>query len=542
MAPRDFLIRLASDDGALTLSREERRELLRRLQRLEQLEKEHGHVRELQEENRRLREEIERLRPALEKARERNARLTDKAEGLQDKLEGVQNSLAVLGTDAKTAAAVGIPSRRTFFRPPPKPPEERKKSGGQPGHPGTTRPRPTPNSPSVVFTLKACAKCAHALGPDDQVDTLRHTVTDLPAPGLSIYDVEAPRYHCPGCGERVHAVIPEGYRGEFGPRLKAYVAEHRALGIPLDKIAELLEMTYGLEVSPATLLAMEEGVAESIDGTYRGLQEEMRDAQRTPHAEGDETSFRVNGEEVWAWAGTSPTLTVYEIHEARSGVTAAEVWAGYRGTLTHDGLQSYNAAKEAVHQMDLVHINRWIQKCEVGRGIEPRGFLREEPPKFTRAGRPPKEFLAFAAGVRKRLAAEVRWVEGHPKATLERRARRYAKAVRSMGRFLARPWKDEDAVHLAKEIGHRLGMLFTFVRIPGTPWNSNGVEGEMRKVAVIRNNSGGRKTETGVWVFERILTVWRTCQKRGLRFWVVVMEKLGAVQSGPGPPSASPGS
>ena len=539
MVPRDIVLLLASDDGPVTLGREERRELLRRLQRLEQLEKD---LREVREENRRLREENERLRPALEKAREKNARLTDKTEGLQGKLEGLRNSLAVLGTDAKTAAAVGIPSRRTFFRQSPKPPEERKKSGGQPGHPGTTRPRPTPNSPSVVLPLTTCTNCAHALGAGDQVDTLRHTVTDLPAPGLSIYDVEAPRYHCPGCGERVHAVIPEGYRGEFGPRLKAYVAEHRALGIPIDKIAELLEMTYGLEVSPATLLAMEEGVAESVDGMYREFQEEMRDARRTPHAEGDETSFRVNGEEVWVWAGTSSTLTVYEIHEARSGVTAAKVWEGYRGTLTHDGLPSYNAAKEAIHQMDLVHVNRWIQKCEVGRGIEARGFLEEEPPKYTRAGRPPKEFLMFASGVRRRLAAEVRWVESHPKAPLRRRARRYARAVRSMGRFLARPWKDEDAVHLAREIGRRLGMLFTFVRIPGTPWNSNGVEGEMRKVAVIRNNSGGRKTETGVWVFERILTVWRTCQKRGLRFWVVVMEKLGAVQSGPGPPSVSPGS
>ncbi len=155
MAPRDFLVHLASDNGPLTLAREERREPLRRLPRLEQLEKEHEHVRELEAEDRRLREENGRLRPALEKAREKNVRLTHTTAGLQGKLEGLQNSLAVLGTDARTAAAVGIPSRRTFLHPPPKPPEERKKSGGQPGHKGTTRPKPAPNSPTLTFTLQA---------------------------------------------------------------------------------------------------------------------------------------------------------------------------------------------------------------------------------------------------------------------------------------------------------------------------------------------------------------------------------------------------
>ncbi len=67
------------------------------------------------------------------------------------------------------------------------------------------------------------------------------------------------RYKCPGCGERVHAQIPEAYRGDFGPRLKALVAELRVLGMPFEKIAELLRMNYDLEVSVASLLAMEEG-------------------------------------------------------------------------------------------------------------------------------------------------------------------------------------------------------------------------------------------------------------------------------------------
>ncbi len=152
-----------------------------------------------------------------------------------------------------------------------------------------------------------------------------------------------PRYKCGGCGTRVHAPIPEGYRGEFGPRLKAFVAELRGLGLPLEKIAELLRVRYDLEVSVATLMAMEDGVAESLDPIYRDLAEEMRDARRTPSAQGDKTGMPVGGRTEWRWVGTSPTATVPHLQARRGGKEAAAMRAGFEGTLTHDGLAAYNA-------------------------------------------------------------------------------------------------------------------------------------------------------------------------------------------------------
>ncbi|MGI0151522.1 MAG: IS66 family transposase, partial [Thermoplasmata archaeon] len=203
----------------------------------------------------------------------------------------------------------------------------------------------------------------------------------------------------------------------------------------------------------------------------------------------------------------------------------------------------YNSVREAGHQMDLVHANRWLQKVEASHGIRPRGFLKEEGPTFERAGRPPREFLRFAAGVRARLRAEVRWTERYPTASVPTRERRYGRAVRSMGRFLTREWKDPDAARIADELGQRLGTLFTFVRDPGTSWNSNEAEREVRVAVVHRKISGGRRTKRGAKVLERLLTVWRTCAKRERRFWDVVTDRLGGLpQAGPGPPSARPAS
>ncbi|EQD75327.1 transposase IS66, partial [mine drainage metagenome] len=343
----------------------------------------------------------------------------------------------------------------------------------------------------------------------------------------------------PGCGKRVHATVPEGYRGEFGPRLKTFVATLRVQGMSLEKIADFLAAVYKLEVSVASLLAMEEAVAESLDGTYSELREEMTDAARTPHAQGDETSMPVNGVTEWAWVGTSSKATVYLIQKGRGGDAAERMWAGYRGVLTHDGLDSYNSVRGADHQMDLVHVNRWLQKVEARHSIAPRGLLSKRAPTFRRAGHPPTEFLEFAAGIRGRLATEVRWEEKHRTASLQVRAHRYQKAVRSMERFLNRTWRDEDVVRIVGELRQRLDRLFTFVRIPGVSWNSNEAEREVRVPVVIRKMNGGRRTARGTWVLERLLTVGRTWRKRKLRFWDFVVEKLGVPQA-PGPPSVGP--
>ncbi len=195
-------------------------------------------IRSKEELERELREAREEIRPL----REERARSREKHSALKAALHRLRTSRSVLGTDAKTAASVGVPSSRVFFRQSPPPDTKRRPTGGQPGHPGTTRPRPTLNGPPRILDLKECPKCARDLGAP--ADSWSRPVTDLPAPGLEVFDLVVFRYKCPGCGEPVHAPIPEAYRGEFGPRLKALVAELRVLGMPFEKIAELLRMRY----------------------------------------------------------------------------------------------------------------------------------------------------------------------------------------------------------------------------------------------------------------------------------------------------------
>ena len=169
-----------------------------------------------------LKETVRTLREESTCLREERSRSREKESALKAALDRLRTSLSILGTDAKTAASVGVPSSRVFFRQSLPPDRKRRPTGGQPGHPGTTRPRPTPNVPPRVLDLKECPKCAHDLGAP--ADSWRRPATDLPAPGLEIFDLVVLRYKVPrvrgtgpradprGVPRRVRS-SPEGVRG-----------------------------------------------------------------------------------------------------------------------------------------------------------------------------------------------------------------------------------------------------------------------------------------------------------------------------------------
>jgi transposase len=474
------------------------------------------------------------LEEELKEAREEIRRL-------REKLTKVQNSLPVLGADPRTAAAVGVPTSKAYYPRPRPSPEEKRKPGGQPGHPGVTRSRPAPNAPPRHRRLVRCPKCGAALG--QPCDEGRRPLTDLVAPRTETFDLVVHRYECGACGERVHAPLPVGEGEEFGPNVRAIAVTLRAHGMSLGKVHDFLLSTWGLQVSVATILSWERQEGNALDPTYQGLHEQLTNATLNPSSEGDETGFPINGENGWTWVGVGGNdgTVVYSTLPTRGQDGALGMWKGYTGGLTRDGYHSYNVLLEALHQMDLVHVNRWLQKGEVSYHIEPRGFLKEKPPRFLQAGRPPAEFLRFAEGIRSRLREAVLWHEPHDKVQSPWRFRHYERAVGSMRRFVSRLWKDPDAARIAKDILGQLPGLFLFLRDPWVSWNSNGAEKEVRAFVVHRKMAGGRRTWRGAWVLDRIMTVFRTCRKRGVKFLDVLAKKVDLLQVGPGPPSATPG-
>lgn len=511
VAARDPKIQLASDEDSLTLDRAQRREILRKLERLERVE----------EEFRQTREELGRAREEIRRLRKENERL--------------RTSAPWLAASDRTAEAGGVPSSRTFYRRP-RPEGNRRPSGGQPGHPGHGRKRPTPNAPSVRVAMDRCPDCSRKLG--KPCDSFRRTITDLPVPQLMIFELEVLRYWCRRCHRRVHADPPFPPHQQFGPVLASWVAHQRMLGLSVEKVRVSARESFGLEISEASILALEAWVAERLAPTYEELKAQVMEA---PAVCADETSFRISGANGWMWVYSHLAAVVYQIAPTRGRAAVLEVLGGYQGTVEHDAWDPYDAITTADHALDPVHVNRWLERAEIRHRMEPRPLLEERAPKFTSAGHPPEELLRFVDGVRSIYREAILLVRDRERVPNGERRRAYRRAVQRMAVLLRVEWRDADARRIAKELRRRLGMLFTFVRKPGVPWNNNSAENAIRQGVLIRKISGGRRTWIGARVLERLLTVYRTCRKRGTSFRSFVLNALAVgPTSGVGPPSGCP--
>lgn len=485
---------LESDDETVALNREQRRKILEQFERLEK------EMRELRKEQRELREE--------------NGELKRENKRLNDRIRKLESTPQMLSSSDSTAEAGGVPTSRIFYR---RPRHTDRKPGGQPGHEGHGRNRPETNSAPVTISLDRCTECGSRLG--EPSDSLSRTITDIPPPRAVVYELRLNRYVCPQCRSRVTAPSPLPPNMQFGPVLASHIAHMRMLGMSIGNARTMLRESHGIGLSDATVLSMEQWVASSLEQQYGRLKKNLK---RHGNAGADETRLRVNGDNGWLWAIATNSSVVYRIANTRGKAVPLELLSGYTGTLCHDDWKPYNAITTAKHQLDYLHVNRWIERAEVRHGMEPRPLLGGLPAVLTRRGRPPDEFISFADGVRNILSRAVHATEK------SERARKYARTVasRKLHTLLERRWKDRDAAHIAAELRRRFGMLFTFLRHRGVPWHNNRAENAIRQGVLHRKISGGRRTWNGAHVLECIMSVYRTCRKRKEDFRATVLSSL----------------
>ncbi len=497
------LFALTEDDEPVTIYPPEKKRIREQLERSERLEQEN---RELREKNRRLLEELRRYKACA----------------------------PMLSASDRTAEAGSIPSSRVFYRRPIR--SDPRPTGAQRGHPGHGRERPIPNAPPLKLSLERCTDCGTRLG--EPFEVRRRTITELPPPQPLIFEVEIPRYNCPGCQRRVEPERPYPPHQQYGFSLIARVIQLRLLGLSTTKIADFLEGAHGVHLTTAAVLKMEQWGAEALGPLYETLKAQVA---HQPVVHADETKFRVGGENGWMWVFSHPDAVVYRIAPSRGQDVVREFLEGSRGTLVHDGWVPYDIIRTARHQLDLLHVNRWLEREEILHRLEPRPLLREVPPKLVSAGPPPKEFLEFADGVRALLRQAIEWSESHPDAPDEERRHVYTTMRWMTVDHLRKEWRDPAAARIARELWKRRKTLFTFLVVPGVAWHNNEAETQIRQGVLYRKISGGRRSWSGAWALERLLSIYRTCRKRNVKFMQVLKDALsGSGYPEFGAPSARP--
>ena len=467
--------------------------------------------------------ENEQLRNELEKERAKRKKLEKENQKLREELSRFQGSAPMLAASDKTAEAGGVPSSKIYYKRN-RTEGKKKHTGGQPGHPGNGRKTPTPSFPPIHITLKNCPKCNSILGKPVRNAEQRRVITDIPLPDHIAYEVIYSRYYCKKCKQMVRGEtswIPPNQH--FGPAVACWIAYQRMLGLTINKIRSSLSETYGFTMSEATILKLEKWVSDILQEDYELLKEEVKKANSVG---GDETSCRVRGENGWMWVFNYTLGSLYVIAPTRGHEVPEKVLEGFKGVLSRDSWKSYDQVECSAHQLDLLHVNRWLERAEIKHGIEPRTILSSKPVNLTRPGRPPEKFIEFVDGVRSILKRAIRYSEREPPPPVKQRkimVKRYKNELLSL---IDREWSDKDIIRISKELRRRLDMLFTFVEMDDVPWHNNDAERAIRKGVLHRKISGGRRTWAGAEVLETLLSVSETAKKRGQNFIGLIKNKL----------------
>jgi transposase len=303
-----------------------------------------------------------------------------------------------------------------------------------------------------------------------------------------VFDVEISRYRRPGCHHRVEPPDPFPPHQQFGFVVISRAIHLRMLGLSVAKVVDCLEEAHGVHVSPAAVLKMEHWAAEALGPLYESLKEQVR---HVPAVHADETSFRIHGENGWLWVFVHVTAVVYRIAPSRGQDVLREVLEGFEGTLVRDAWDPYNCVTTADHQLDLLHINRWLEWAEVLHRVEPRPMLKVVDAKLTSAGHPPDEFLGFADRLRALLRESVLWIEAHPDASGRARRRIHQGARRALAHLVLHDWRDRDAARISKELWSKRRMVFTFLRKPGVSWHNNLAENHVRQGGALPQDQRG---------------------------------------------------
>ena len=372
-----------------------------------------------------------------------------------------------------------------------------RKRGGQPGHPGTTRPLLPVAAVEELHVCQPthCADCGSPLRGSDP-SPLHHQVTELPPlqPTVSEYQLHALR--CPQCGGVTRAPLPEGVpERAFGPRLQALVAVlSGAYRLSKRNLQQLLADCCGIELALGSISALERATSEALQ---EPVAEARRFIQQQPVVHLDETGWREANHRGWLWTAVTQGVTVFLIRLSRGSQVAKELLGkAFTGIVVSDRWSGYRWVPIKCRQLCWAHLIReFRQLAEAGGSAAAIG-----------------EALGMCA---RHL---FHWWHRVRDGTLQRSSVCvYAARLRLEVRALLREGAvcdDPKGAALCRALLQHEPALWTFVHVEGVEPTNNAAERAPRPVVLWRKGSFGTQSRAGSDFVERILTVVATLRQQ----------------------------
>lgn len=362
------------------------------------------------------------------------------------------------------------------------------RGGARPGHPGHGRrsvPAEAADELIVVTAAETCPECGGAL----QAQGCRQrTLLEVEPLRRKTIHCQLEQKYCPRCRRKVRPRAPGVFKkGLFGNRLLAHVAvQHYVFGVTLGQLAIQLGVRNG------SLHGAMHQLAARLAPACDRLREEYCQA---PVKHADETSWRTDGCNGYAWLFCSQQTSLFRFRQTRSGQIVQEVFGPGRGrgVLVVDRYAAYNAAPCPL-QYCYAHLLREVQDLEqeFPDEIEVQVFTSIFAPLLAAAMQLRARGLdaaAFGAQARQLKGRIVDWTEN---------AAHHPGVQRIQNIFRENPTR-----------------LYHWAEDPQVPAENNYAERTLRPLVIARKISFGSQSPKGARTREVLMSLLHTLRKRG---------------------------
>lgn len=355
--------------------------------------------------------------------------------------------------------------------------------------------RSAPLIPDVVLNI-APAKCPHCeskLKKPSHWHT--HTQIDIPPPPKAVvtkYNVGW--CYCSGCKERVTMSAGKFAQSKYGPRLHAIIGYWKfSMGLTLPKIQEMLIDQYQLKIATGQLSAILNRAAQYWGSIYEGLKQSLKSEK---NLNADETGWRNDGVNHWLWSFSNDNVSYYTINRSRGSKVVKETLGDeFGGILSSDFYSSYAQIKSKK------------QKCWTHLLRELRELKKKYPGRL--------EIVSFSKRIRRFYERAEELKKLHDQGTeVEKRILRLQSDTE---RFARRPFTHPELKTLAKRLNRYRDELYVFINT-GISATNNAAEREIRPAVLMRKTSYGNRSDQGAHTQQVLMSIIRTCKKRGLNF------------------------
>src|SRR5215211_6038406 len=418
--------------------------------------------------------------------------LTSMVHALQEQVGTLQEQLHQTSRNSSRPPSSDPPQHQRPHRP-----RGQRRRGGQPGHPGSTRPLIPVEEVDEVVVLKPtqCTHCQAPLSGDDP-KPWRHQVLEIPPIKPVVTEYQWHQLACPSCGATTRAPWPAGVpSGTYGPRVQATVALCTgAYRLSKRTTQQMMDEVFGVPLSVGTISPLEQATTAAVAAPIEQARTSVHE-QAVAHL--DETSWRQGGKRAWLWVAVTSLVTVFVVRMSRGGQVARELLGEtFAGILVTDRYSAYNWYPVRWRQLCWAHV---LRDFEAIRG---RGGVCEEIGD------------ALLAQAHQMFSWWHRVREG----TLKRSTfRSYMTPLR---REVERLLETGSQCGVAKtegtcrEILKRREALWTFVQVKGVEPTNNAAERSIRPGVQWRKGSFGTQGEDGSRFVASMMTVVATLRQQ----------------------------